>query len=488
MKSEATTWWESASHDELIHRQNDLLRRFLKERLVPFAAYYRRMFGMLGAQPDDLRSVDDLAKLPFTSKADLVEPKDFVIVPDEEMLKRQWGTLKLAIRHGATRTKELLERELRPIFLTSTTGRSASPVPFLYTQHDIDRLTEGGVRLMRLCGSERSWRHVNAFPFAPHLAFWQAHYAGTGFGTFMISSGGGKTMGTEGNVRLIDRIAPDAIISMPTFLYHLLQDGAARGSKWSKIKRLVLGGEKVPPGMRRKLKALCAGMGARDVAIMSTYGLTEAKIAWTECVPPEGGEPSGFHVYPDMAIIEVIDPSTGTRVPDGVGGEIVVTPLDARGTVVLRYRTGDLIEGGLVHERCPYCGRTCPRLLGNISRVSEIRELEIGKLKGTLVDFNRLENLLDDAEGVGAWQIELRKRNDDPLDIDEVIVHAVPLNGAADALMQEIGNRFREATEFSANEIILHDWAEMRRLQGVGKELKEKKVVDHRPVEGKRHE
>ena len=180
----------------------------------------------------------------------------------------------------------------------------------------------------------------------------------------MVSTGGGKTMGTEGNVRLIDKIDPDAIISMPTFLYHLLQEGAAKGSKWKNLKRLVLGGEKVPNGMRRKLKALCAEMGAKEVAIMSTYGFTEAKIAWTECMPPDGEAPSGFHAYPDMAFVEVIDPKTGERVPDGQPGEIVVTPLDARGTVVLRYRTGDLIEHGITYEPGPYCGRTCPRLLG----------------------------------------------------------------------------------------------------------------------------
>jgi len=483
MKSKATTWWENASHDEIDHRQNAILRRFLKERVVPFTAHYGRMFRELGLDAADIRGTDDLVKLPFTSKADLETPKDFVIIPDEAVLKHQWSTLKLAITHGPGGTKELLEKELRPIFLTSTTGRSAAPVPFLYSQHDIDRLTEGGVRLMKLCESDPSWRHINAFPFAPHLAFWQAHYAGTGFGTFMLSSGGGKTMGTEGNVRLIDKIDPDAIIAMPTFLYHLLQEGAAKGSRWTKIKRLVLGGEKVPTGMRRKLKALCAEMGSTDVAIMSTYGFTEAKIAFTECMGPEGAEPSGFHIYPDMAYVEVIDPKTGERVPDETAGEIVVTPIDARGTVVLRYRTGDLIEGGITYKPCPYCGRTCPRLLGKISRVSDIRELDVGKLKGTLVDFNRLENILDDTEGLGAWQIELRKRNDDPLEGDEVVVHAVALNGSAAALKEKIEKRFHEATEFTPNDVVLHDWEEMRKLQGVGKELKEKKVVDHRPKE-----
>jgi phenylacetate-coenzyme A ligase PaaK-like adenylate-forming protein len=216
---------------------------------------------------------------------------------------------------------------------------------------------------------------------------------------------------------------------------------------------------------------------------MSTYGFTEAKIAWTECMPEGGSEPSGYHVYPDLTFIEIIDPETGERVPDGQPGEIVCTPLDARGTVVIRYRTGDLIEGGLVHEACPCCGRTCPRLVGKISRVSDIRRLNIGKLKGTLVDFNALENLLDDTEGLGAWQIELKKRNDDPLESDLVLVHAAPSNGTnRDTLKKRIANRFGQAVEFAPNDILFHSWDEIREMQGVGRELKEQRVVDHRPA------
>ena len=483
MSNRTTTWWADASRDESNHRQNALLRRFLTKRVGPFSTYYRNLFKENGIDPQDICGTEDLVKLPFTSKRDLVNPRDFVIIPDEEVLKRQWATIRLGLTRGPQRAKELLEEELRPILLTSTTGRAAAPVPFLHTKHDLARLEEGGRRMMELCQSDPSWRHINAFPFAPHLAFWQAHYAGLGFNTFVLSTGGGKTMGTEGNVRLITKINPDAIIAMPTFLYHLLQEGAAEGARWDQLKRIVLGGEKVPTGMRHKLRDLCAAMGAPEVAIMSTYGFTEAKMAWTECMPPDDEGPSGFHVYPDMAFLEIIDPASGERVADGQPGEIVLTPLDSRGTVVLRYRTGDLIEHGLVHEPCPYCGRTCPRLIGKISRVSDIKRLNIDKLKGTLVDFNALENILDDTEGIGAWQIEIRKRNDDRLNGDLVLVHAVAMYGGPEVLRQRIEERFHQVTEFSPNDVLFHDWDEMRRMQGVGVELKEKKIVDNRPAE-----
>ncbi|MEP5351635.1 MAG: AMP-binding protein [Luteolibacter sp.] len=476
-----TAWWATASPENQQIRQDALLKRFLQTRAVPFTKFYGKMFSENGIDPRDIRSTDDLVKLPFTSKADFINPRDFVIIPDEATVKKQWRTLVRALTTGPSATKAVLEKELRPILLTSTTGRSAEPVPFLYTAHDIARLEEGGRRLMQLCQSDSAYKHVNAFPFAPHLAFWQAHYAGTAHNTFMLSTGGGKTIGTEGNIRIIGKIDPDAIIAMPTFLYHLLQEGAASGGRWKNLKRLVLGGEKVPAGMRRKLTALCLEMGAKDVAIMSTYGFTEAKMAFTECLPTNGAEPSGFHAYPDMCFIEIINPETGQRVPDGNPGEIVLTHLDSRGTIVLRYRTGDLIEKGITHEPCPHCGLTCPRLMGKISRVSDFKNLAIDKLKGTLVDFNKLENILDDTEGLGAWQIELKKRNDDPLESDIVLVHAVVMNGDEEALREAIHDRFTSATEFAPNEILFHTWDEMRKMQGVGKELKEQKVKDSRP-------
>lgn len=475
-------WWAATSRDELRHHQDALLRRFLSDRAVPFTVYYGKLFKELGIDAADIRGTDDLTKLPFTSKAQLENPRDFVIIPDEHALQHQWSTVRLALSHLPGATRKALEEELRPILLTSTTGRSAAPVPFLYTKHDLANLEESGRRLMEICRSDPSWRHINAFPFAPHLAFWLAHYAGIGFNTFMLSTGGGKSLGTEGNLRVIGKVDPEAIIAMPTFLYHLLQQAAAGNIRWTKLKRVVLGGEKVPAGMRRKLRALCAEIGSPDVAIMATYGFTEAKTAWTECLAPDGTEPAGFHIYPDMTFVEIIDPETGQRVPDGHPGEIVCTPLDARGTVVLRYRTGDLVEGGITYEPCPHCGRTCPRLLGKISRVSEIRLMNIDKLKGTLVDFNALEHLLDDTDGLGAWQIELRKRGDDPLETDEVVVHATPADGCdPGSLRQSISDRFSRTVEFRPNEILFHTWDEIRSLHGVGKELKERKLVDHRP-------
>lgn len=481
--------WASLPEAEIKSLQLAKLRHYLKQVVLPFSEHYREVFSEAGITADDIRTFEDWQRVPFTSKEDLVatrenpqQPRRFILVPDRAQLVRRPATLLRGLVAGRARVTRDLETEFRPIFMTSTTGRSAEPVPFLYTGHDIANLRSAGKRLFEVCGATRDMKLLNLFPYAPHLAFWQTHHGAETFGVFMLSTGGGKVMGTEGNLRVLQRIQPDVIIGMPTFVYHVLHQAVENGATCPNLRRLVLGGEKVPDGMRRKLAHLAAKLGAESVDVVATYGFTEAKTAWAECPAPKGLEPTGYHLYPDQGFFEVIDPATGRPSLEGEPGELVYTSLGARGSVVLRYRTGDLIEHGMTHEPCPLCGRRVPRLLGRISRVSEQRTMRLEKLKGTLVDFNDLEHVLDDAPGVGAWQIELRKRDDDPLEVDELVLHLDKLNGESDdQLRRDVSRRLVEATEVRPNRIEFHTAREMQSLQGVGRELKEQKLVDHRP-------
>jgi len=475
--------------DDLAAWQMQRLRGYLANVVIPFSAHYRELWKRQGIEPGDIRNWYDWSQVPFTSKEDLLpspenpeKTRGFIIIPDEAALRHRPSTIARGVLTGRERTKSALEREFRPVFMTLTTGRSADPVPFFYTMHDIDRLRECGRRIMEYGASRADWRHLNAFPFAPHLGFWQVHHATDAFGAFSVNTGGGKVMGTAGNVAMFAKVMPEVLIGMPTFVYHLLQEAVRTGVRQPKLVKLVLGGEKVPDGMRRKLRALCAELGADRVDVQATYAFTEAKMAWIECPFPEGEASGGYHLYPDLAIVEIIDPQTGVPVGPGQPGEIVFTPLDARGSVVLRYRTGDRIDGGLVEGPCPHCGRNLPRLVGRISRVSEVRNLHFDKLKGTLVNFNDLEHVLDDVPGIGAWQIEILKHNDDPLDCDELVVHVHRTGRAGkDELRRIIGDKFVLATEISPNRIDFHEADELRELQGVGVALKEEKIVDHRP-------
>lgn len=482
------TRWQSRPERKIRQLQVESLRRYLREIVLPFSPHYREFFREHGLNADSIRTPDDLRRIPFTTKADLLDSpehpqraREFVIMPDQRALARKPRVVLRALVRGRSRVQQELEAEFRPIFLTSTTGRSSDPIPFLFTRHDLENLAQGGRHLFEICGARRDMRLLNMFPYAPHLAFWQTHYGAEAFGVFVASTGGGRVLGTEGQLRFMRRIKPDVIIGMPTFVYHVLQQAVAEEVACESLKRIVLGGEKVPDGMRRKLVVLAAKLGARDVDVVATYGFTEAKMAFAEC-PRCIEEPScGYHLYPDLALFEVVDPKTCEPVPPGAPGELVFTPLDARGTVVLRYRTGDLIDGGISYEPCPNCGRCVPRLVGNISRTAEIREMRVDKIKGTLVDFNELEHLLDDCAHVDAWQIELRKRNDDPLDLDELVVHVAKHNGVSEAqLARELNERFAARAEIHPNRIEFHSFDKMRELLGVGTELKDRKLVDHR--------
>lgn len=465
------------------------LRRYLHDQVLPFSAHYRKVFADEGIDAGDLRDVQDLQRIPFTSKSDFLpgtdgrDPvRDYVLVPDRAVLSKRPGTMVRALLRGRAAVAEGFEREYRPLLLTSTTGRSAEPVPFVYTAHDIENLKLAGSRVYGLCGAQREMRMLNMFPFAPHLAFWFAHYGGMEFGTFVLGTGGGKVMGTEGNLRLVKKIKPEVLIGMPTFLYHVMQSAVADGVELPNLRKIVLGGEKAPSGMRRKLRALAAQMGSPKIDILRTYGFTEAKLAWTECPFAEDAGSAGYHIHPDLAMIEIVDPKTGEPRGEGEPGEIVFTPLNARGSVVLRYRTGDCIDGGLIHETCPFCGSNVPRLVGEISRTSEVREMQLGKLKGTLVDFNHLEHVLDNAEHIGTWQLELRKRNDDPLEMDEIILHVAKSDECDDGqLRRMLDERFASEIEVHPNRIEFHNAEELRQMQGVGMLLKEQRLIDHRP-------
>jgi phenylacetate-coenzyme A ligase PaaK-like adenylate-forming protein len=481
--------WQQLPEAEIRSLQAEKLRCYLRTVVLPFSPHYREMFREQKLDADSIHTLDDLQLLPFTKKSDLLPTpenpqrfKEFILSPDPKMLARRPATILRALLHGRKQVAGELSAEFRPVSMFFTTGRAAEPLAFLLTKHDLANLASASRRLMEVCGAQPDFRMLNAFPFAPHLAFWFTHQCGNSFGILTVSTGGGKVLGTEGNLRLIKKLNPDVIAGVPTFVYHLLQQAIEGKMRCENLKVIAVGGEKTSDGLRRKLQDQAAELGARNVQVLSIYGFTEGKLAWAECPFPPGQESGGFHLYPDLGIIEIVDPQTGHPVPSGHPGEIVFTPLDARGTVVLRYRTGDYIDGGLVYGPCPHCGRTLPRLVGRISRASEIREMHLDKLKGTLVDFNQLEHVLDDAPHIGAWQLELRKAGDDPFNLDELILHVTKTDGSTDQqLVRELHDRFYSQTEVHPNRIVFHDAAEMRQLQGVGVMMKEQKVVDHRP-------
>src|SRR5262249_26077578 len=135
--------------------------------------------------------------------------RDYLIIPDQAVLSHRPSTILRALSRGRENVRKEFEAEFRPMFVTFTTGRSAEPTPFFFTQHDLHNLETAGRRLVEICAARPEERLLNALPFAPHLAFWLAHYAGTAGGVMTVSSGGGKVMGTEGNIRHLRKFKPD---------------------------------------------------------------------------------------------------------------------------------------------------------------------------------------------------------------------------------------------------------------------------------------
>ena len=247
------------------------------------------------------------------------------------------------------------------------------------------------------------------------------------------------------------------------------------------VKKVALGASKVTIGFKQKLAELLGSMGAQDVSIFGTYGFTEARCAWAES-PTKLDESSGYHLYPDKEIMEIIDPKTGEVKKEGEDGELVYTSLDARASCVLRYRTGDFVKGGVVYSRCPYRNWFIPRISSDITRLNDVKELQLSKVKGALVNLNHFDEILSKETQIDEWQIEIRKRNNDPYDVDELILYVCPKKGCdQNRLSDSIKRNMVSSTEVAPNDIKYITMPEMIERLQIEVANKEKRILDIRP-------
>ncbi len=236
--------------------------------------------------------------------------------------------------------------------------------------------------------------------------------------------------------------------------------------------------------MRAKMQDLLRQMNAGNVRIFGSYAFTEGRVAWMECREAvEKGESSGYHLYPDRELIEVLDPESGEPVGEGEEGEIVYTSLGWRGSALLRYRTGDVVKEGLTFEPCPYCKRTVPRLGPTINRLSDYKEFQMTKVKGTLVDLNALYPILSGHPGVQEWQLVIDKRNNDPFDLDEIYLYVTPMEGFKErALKQELEEIIQRELEVTPTKITFQSLDKLLDRLGMDTHAKELRIVDQRPA------
>lgn len=481
--------WHKLSHlpeAELRELQNRKLRRFVRHEL-PFSPFYRELFQKNNLKFSDFRTTDDLQRIPLVSKADLApteddraRPRQFILQPDEHLIKKyapKGKLLKILMMKARGKdVKRWLEREYKPIHLHFTTGRTALPTPFAYSERDIQTLRETGTRLLDVVGVPRDQVAINGFPYSPHLAFWLGYHAMNALGMTSVQTGGGKIMGTQKIMDAIERMKASLVAFVPGYGYHLLREAAKQKRDFSNVQYVFFGGERLSQSQREKVRELLQACGAKFPQIYATYAMTEGKTAWIQCT-----ETTGYHTYPDLEFFEVID-KDGNRVPEGASGELVYSALDWRGSVVVRYRTGDMIKG-ISYEPCPNCHKTVPQIYPDIQRSSEVKEMHLTKVKGELVNLNDFYPLLGGTKEIDEWQVTIRKKHNDPFEVDEI---AIALALKPGAHFQEIS---REVQRKISNEMGVTPILEEAKLDdllgrlGIETELKEKRIVDARPKE-----
>ncbi|MGE0433193.1 MAG: phenylacetate--CoA ligase family protein [Planctomycetota bacterium] len=482
--------------------QSFKLRQMIRKHVYPFSPHYRALFDQHGFKPEQINSVEDLRRLPFTTKADLItkgenDPgyRNMILQPSPELIKKHWplskklGLLMRGLISGKAAVKQRLQDEYKPVWFTATTGRSAEQVLFFYTPWDITNLAQSGRRLMKIVGCNPDTdRVINIFPYAPHLAYWQTYYAALASRALAVSTGGGKVTPTLAHIKLIQRIKPAVLVGVPSYTCHLLRCAVEEGATFTGLQRIVLGAEKVPAGMKERMLEMLGKLGCEPdkMFIMGTYGFTEAKRAWAEWPGTMQQESSGYYTWPDMDYFEVINPDTGEHVDEGETGELVYTSLDARGSVVLRYRTGDIAVGGMtLNAPCPHSGWRVPRINTTITRSSNQKDVQLTKVKGTLVNLDAVAHVLMGSKEIEEWAVEIRKVGGDRFGLDEVVLYAAAADGHTpdDELKRLLSDRMTQASEITPNVIIFHSLREMIEKIGLETEMKEKRFFDTRPTD-----
>jgi len=211
--------WSQIAHlskNEIRNIQNKKLQSFINNYAYPFSSHYRKLFDQSSIDPKSIKTVDDLKRIPFTSKRDFIasddQPekfKDFILQPDQDKIRKYWPAKKLAYMaltsaiKGKQYVKDQLIKEFRPSFMTFTTGTTCQPISYLYSQYDINNLHVSGSRMLSLFDIEGSDKVINMFPYAPHLAFWQVVFGGLESSVLIMSTGGGKIMGSLGNLLVL---------------------------------------------------------------------------------------------------------------------------------------------------------------------------------------------------------------------------------------------------------------------------------------------
>ncbi|MBI2771993.1 MAG: phenylacetate--CoA ligase [Burkholderiales bacterium] len=423
---------ERASRDEITALQVQRLKAML-ERVYANVPHYRKAFDARGVHPDDLKELKDLAKFPFTNKADLRDnyPFGLFAVPREQLSR-----------------------------VHASSGTTGKPTVVGYTKQDIDNWADLVARSIRAAGGRAGDMVHIAYGYGLFTGGLGAHYGAERLGCAVVPMSGGQT---EKQVQLIQDFKPRIIMVTPSYMQVIIEEFVRQGldPRESSLRIGIFGAEPWTEAMRREIETL-AGIDAVDI-----YGLSEVMgpgVA-SECVESKDGPV----IWEDHFYPEIVDPETGEVLPDGQEGELVFTSLTKEAFPIVRYRTRDLT-------------RLLPPTSRSFRRIGKIvgRSDDMLIIRGVNVFPTQIEELILRHGGLSPlYQLVVTREG--KLDQVEVLVELQP----ADAAMHidevsEIGRwlqqRIKTMVGISARVTVMPPDSIERTQTG-----KARRVVDNRP-------
>ncbi|MGH1353971.1 MAG: phenylacetate--CoA ligase PaaK [Thalassovita sp.] len=419
---------ETASRDEIAALQLQRMKWSLKHAYdnVPF---YRNSFDQAGVHPDDLNSLADLAKFPFTVKQDLRDnyPFGLFAVPREQISR-----------------------------VHASSGTTGQPTVVGYTKNDLSMWADVVARCMRASGLRAGDVLHNAYGYGLFTGGLGVHGGAERAGLTVVPVSGGMT---QRQVRLIEDFRADGITVTPSYALSILDEYAKQGldPRKSPLKVGIFGAEPWTNAMRREIE------DAFDMHAVDIYGLSEVigpGVA-NECVETK----DGLHIWEDHFYPEIIDPNTGEVLPDGELGELVFTSLTKEGFPIIRYRTRDLT-------------RLLPGTARSMRRMEKItgRSDDMIILRGVNVFPTQIEEQLMDVPALAPhFQIELSR----PDRMDMMTVHVELADGGADPAQaaRALSGKIKSNVGISAK-VDVAGAGQVPRSEG-----KAVRIIDNRPKE-----
>jgi phenylacetate-CoA ligase len=366
---------ETASRDEIGALQLQRLRSTLNHAYRN-VAHYKNAFEKAGVHPDDLKSLKDLQKFPFTSKDDLRAhyPFGMFAIPRDQVIR-----------------------------VHASSGTTGKPTVVGYSRRDLDIWADVMARCMRAAGCQPGMLVQNSYGYGLFTGGIGFHYGAERLGMTVVPVAGGMT---ERQVRLIVDFKPDVIFVTPSYALAILDEFRAQGidPRQSSLKIAMCGAEPWTNAMRAEIE------DAFDLYAIDNYGLSEIIGPGVSCECIESKD--GPHIWEDHFYPEVIDPETGKVLADGEVGELVFTTLSKEAMPIVRYRTRDL-------------SRLLPGTARSMRRMEKVtgRSDDMMIVRGVNVFPSQIEEIiLKDERLAPHFVIELRRA--DRLDEITVVVEA----------------------------------------------------------------